>query len=79
MALLSGGPRSAMIEAETDVVCHELTGEGLDAFTAERPQAAVRLLRNVAVLLAQWLKDAHRDPGDALVAGPGRPGGRGPR
>lgn len=70
MALLSGAPRSAWIFADSDLECLELSPDGLAMFTKERPLGAATFLRNVACLLSRWLREANRDPGDAVPVAP---------
>ena len=62
MALLSGVPRSAWVHADTPVRALELDAAAIERLTDVRPRAAVTLLRNIAILLARWLRDADPNP-----------------
>lgn len=62
MSLLSGGRRSAWVQAETPVRVLELGPDGLAEFTEQRPLGAARLLRNICTILSRWLRDANPDP-----------------
>lgn len=55
MALLTGDPRSADVDADTDVVCSMLTREAFDRLTVKHPTIASCLLRNIAMELAAKL------------------------
>jgi glutaminase len=68
MALLSNAPRSAWVRAQSDVRALELSPEGLSKFSECCPTGAVTLLRNIAVMLGRWLRDADRKPDDELAS-----------
>jgi CRP-like cAMP-binding protein len=68
MALLSGAPRSAWVQAETPVRVRELTPDGLALLTDRRPLGAARLLRNVCGILGGWLRDQTAPPAGAVIA-----------
>lgn len=74
MSLLTGGRRSAWVQAETPVRVLELGPDGLAEFTEQRPLGAARLLRNICGILGGWLRDADPNLLHARSGSPGRPG-----
>jgi CRP-like cAMP-binding protein len=52
MALLCEQPRSANVVADTPVVLHELTTEGLARLNVTQPGLEAKLLRNLAAELS---------------------------
>lgn len=60
MAVIERAPRSAMILADTDVVCDLLELEDFEALSRTRPQIKIKLLENLGLRLSRRLRDAHR-------------------
>lgn len=63
MAMLSRGVRSAAAVAESDIVVVRLTGEDFDALTREHPGLAAKLLKNIALQLADRVRALTSDLG----------------
>jgi CRP-like cAMP-binding protein len=61
MAFLDGAARSAMVRAETRVVCRELQREAFDAIGTARPALQVKLLHNLLRVLSANLRKANRE------------------
>lgn len=57
-AMLDGGSRSADATADTEAEVYQLTLRGLEAIAAEEPALAAQLYRNMAVHLAERLRQA---------------------
>ena len=56
IALLDGGPRSAMVVADQDTVCAVLSLEVFSQLRSEHPELAMRLLESLSLGLAQRLR-----------------------
>jgi glutaminase len=61
MALLDHAPRSAIVLADTDVVCEVLTLRDYEAIGATHPAIKIRLLENLALGLCRKLRKANRE------------------
>jgi len=59
IALADPGPRSATVRADTGAVLLKLSLEALNAFFVEFSDAQVVVLRNIARVLAQRLRDSN--------------------
>jgi glutaminase len=60
MAIIERGPRSAMILADTDVVCDLLKLEDFEVLSSTHPQIKIKLLENLSHRLSLRLREAHR-------------------
>jgi CRP-like cAMP-binding protein len=63
VAMLDGSPRSAEVRADTDVECHVLRREDLEALETTHPHVAITLLRNMALGIARLLRKATKEVG----------------
>ncbi len=61
MAFLDGAARSAMVRAETRVVCRELTRKDFDEIGTARPALKIQLLHNLLRVLSANLRKANRE------------------
>jgi glutaminase len=61
MALIDGAPRSALIVADTDVVCDILTLENFDRLGVTHPVIKIKLLKNLNLSLCHRLRKANRE------------------
>lgn len=59
VGVIDPGPRSATVRAETNAVLLEVTVERLQGFFDELKEAEVVVLRNIARVLAQRLRDSN--------------------
>ena len=57
MALLDGNPRSAHVVAEEDSEVYRLTSDRFSRLCRENPGIAVKLLKNIAVVLSQRFRE----------------------
>ena len=60
MAMLGHVARSATVYADTDVRCWTLSAEALDQLSAQRPEIKIAILKNLALDLAQKLRQANQ-------------------
>lgn len=60
LALLDGGPRSASVEADEDLVCYVLSEAAFAALGREHPGIALALLTNLGRELSQRLRRANQ-------------------
>ena len=60
MAMLGHVARSASVHADTDVRCWTLSAEALDHVSARRPEIKIAILKNLALDLAQKLRQANQ-------------------
>ncbi len=63
VGMLDRSPRSATVMAETDVECHLLRREDLDALGETYPRIKITLLTNMALGIARLLRKATREIG----------------
>ena len=61
MAVIEGGPRSALVVADTQVECDLLRLESLNSLTAAKPEIKIKLLTSLGARLSRRLRDAHRE------------------
>ncbi len=67
MALLESGTRSASVVADEDLEAYELSRASLEWLSTSRPEAAAKLLRNMAAELARRLRERTEDLRHALT------------
>ena len=60
MAMLGHVARSASVHADTDVRCWTLSAEALDQLSERRPEIKIAILKNLALDLAQKLRQANQ-------------------
>jgi len=60
LALLDPGPRSASVEADTELVCFVLTDKAFEQLSRERPDLAIKLVTNLGRELSRRLRQANR-------------------
>ena len=56
MAMLDGNPRSAQVMAEEDSEVYCLSQERFNHICTENPDVAVKLLKNISIVLSQRLR-----------------------
>ena len=61
MAVLDGAPRSAIIEADTEVQCDLLSVDTIEQFDTAAPAIKIKLLENLALSLSSKLRKANRE------------------
>ncbi len=61
MALIEGARRSATIVADEDVVCYQLSGDDFNVMSRDKPDIAVKIMRNTARELARRLRQTSED------------------
>lgn len=60
LAVLDAGARSATVTADSELVCHVLSGKDFAALSERSPAVAIKLLANLARRMSLRLRDANR-------------------
>ena len=60
VAFLDRSPRSATVQADTDIECDVLEAASFDALTNLHPLLAIKLLRNIAIEFSHTLRRNNR-------------------
>ena len=63
MAIIDRAPRSAMVQAETEVECDLLALEDLTRLGESHPVVKIKLLQNLSLGLCRKLRKANREIG----------------
>lgn len=72
MAVLDDAPRSATARVQETAILHKLSRDAFERFCAERPDAGMKMLRNIVRLFSRRVRESTQQFREMILAGLGR-------